>query len=166
MHTQPTNTRRSDADVATARANVAGAFTLAGLVSKSGKIRCPSCATETKGKIKLFADGGWHCYKCGSHGDAIGLLLENGYRFAEAVDALCGRPTEKSGTGLVIPAKLQVSEGFRAVVDSEIYRAVLDAGSVFDALAYYRRFGISSAAVRESGATMLLAPEALLGELR
>lgn len=161
----PSN-RRGDDDVTQARTNVAGAFTLAGLVSDTGKVRCPLCGTDTKGKVRLFADGGWHCYKCGRHGDALGLLLERDYRFVEAVDALCGRSTPRTGGPLVIPTKLVVTDGFRADVDSELYRFVLDHGSVFDAVAYYKQFGISSHVVRQSGAVGVLAPEALLGELR
>lgn len=162
-----TLSRISDADKAEARANVAGAFSLAGLVGEKGTAVCPSCATDRPGKVKLFSDGGWHCFRCAAHGDSIGLLMQHGWSFPDAVAALCGRPVRNRPVTTTTPAKtLVLSESFTATLDVEVYAAVMAAGSVDAAAAYYARFGIAAAAVAEAGAVRVLDPVALERNLR
>jgi hypothetical protein len=54
----------TDEEKAAARTNIKMALAKAHLVTADHKPVCPSCGTSTKGKIKLFDDGGFKCHKC------------------------------------------------------------------------------------------------------
>ena len=149
-------------EIAAARTQVGRAFALRGAVSPDGDPVCVSCGTARKGKVRLFPDGGWHCYKCGSRGDAIDLLRQAGWTFPAAVADLLGRPCRRPRD--VVPAKIVpgAAEAFRAVVDTEVYRYVLTSGSREAAQDFYAAFGVDPRAVAESGAVMITNHAALL----
>jgi hypothetical protein len=164
------SSRVSDADIELARGDIARAFQLLGLVSGGNPV-CPECGASEKGKVKLFNDGGWHCYKRGHHGGkngAIDLLVENGgYKFIDAVNLLLGRPVSAK-SNYTPPKELPDLDGpndFVAVVDVEVYDALRRMSSVEAAQAWYGRWHIAAEAVAEVGACVAVDTDAVVKAL-
>lgn len=166
------STRFSDADKAQARANITLAFSLLGLVADGHPV-CPECGAS-KNKVKLFPDkGGWHCYRRGHHGSdnsAVDLLMDKGgYSFVDAVNVLLGRPARRAGKVVDLSELeiLEVEPAFRAVVDTEVYDALVRAAHVSLAAAqeYYRAWHIAEKAVAEAGGRMVTDQRKLEAEL-
>jgi hypothetical protein len=85
--TQPPQNGAANERVEMARTQIARAFALEGLV-RDGNPICPSCGTSTKGKVKLFSDGGVKCHKCKWYA-------------RNAVDLLCNSRVRVPGAGIV-----------------------------------------------------------------
>ena len=144
-------------DLAQARTNIKRALELRGLVDETGNPICPSCGRSGQGRVRLFPGGGYQCFSsewCNrGNGKAIDLLVEDGWRFGDAVLALLGRP--HGHTDVPAPKILSEVEGFKAVVDSDVYERLVALGDVDAAVAFYGRWHITEAAVKELGATMI-----------
>lgn len=148
----------TDEELAAARLEVSRAFALRGAVTEDGNPVCLSCGEGRRGKVKLFADGGWHCRPCGAHGDAIGVLRDAGWSFPAAVLDLLGRPARRPAD-IKPAAKLPAASApFTATLDVEVYQALLATGSLEAAVAFYAGFKISPQAVAESGAVYVEDP--------
>jgi hypothetical protein len=153
-------------EVSEARGEIKRAFELAGLVSQNGHPVCPVCGKTGASRVKLFPEGGWHCFSgswCHGHnGGAVDLLVSRGWGFTEAVAALLGRPVPtRSGrrTGPTNPVTIVADiDGFKAVCDSDVYQALLDEGDLAAAQRYFARWHISDEAVAELGATFVTDP--------
>lgn len=86
-----------------ARANMALALTIAGLLADKRPI-CPSCHKAEKGSVKLFADGGFKCHKCGHYvANALDLLCSDWVR-ATATGEIVGRLDSVDGDTIVVKA--------------------------------------------------------------
>jgi hypothetical protein len=150
-------------EIAQARAEIKRAFELAGLVSPQGHAVCPKCGKTGRNKVKLYPQGGWHCFSgnwChGTDNSAVDLLLEQGWNFTEAVAGLLGRPvpqrTRNTAPTPVISAEI---DGFKAVCDTEVYDALRAFGDLEAAKKYFARWHISGDAVAELGSTMITNP--------
>lgn len=156
-----------------ARSRVAEAFALLGLVD-GGVPVCPACGARRKSQVAVRPEKGyWSCRKCGTWGSAIDLLIDHGgYRYPDAVDTLLGRsPRRRGGNGrgtdpAAAVAVVKTVDSFTAEVDSEVYEAVLDAGSFADAARYYADRGIGSRSVRAAGCRALPARRDAVDALR
>lgn len=170
--------RVSDADIAEAKLQIGRAFQLCGLVQSDGVLVCPQCGEAKKGKVKLRDTGAFTHYGChasdkSGSGDnyAVELVMSKmGYDrkkdFVHVVELLLGRATT-SRTGKPVPVGPApvAAPKFEAVVDTEVYHAVRDAGSIAEAIAFYGRFHISADAVKEADVRVVSDPDALLREL-
>lgn len=148
----------SKEDVAAARQNIKGAIELLGLVDDHGNVVCPVCGRGGSKKVRLFPGGGFQCYSSDwcNRGNNLGidLLLENGWKFHDAVSALLGLP---HGHKMDAIKALSVDvNGFRAVVDSEVYERIVSLGDVNAAVQYFGRWHISKEAVEELGTSVIL----------
>ena len=138
------------------------AFAILGLVSKDNTLVCPQCGTNKRKKVevrKSAASGRpyWTCHKCpqawGS--SAIDLLKQYGDRtFIQAVRELLG--LESRSKTAVLKPNIDISEGFSAVVDVEVYNFLRNSGSLHAACEYYSQWHITPQAVEEAGSTMLM----------
>jgi 5S rRNA maturation endonuclease (ribonuclease M5) len=161
----------SDADIEDAKRRMTRAFELSGLVHDGNPV-CPRCGKGGKQKVKIRDNGSWTCMRgCGGSGNeaAIWFLAERmgvsevkGRAFLELVGLLLDRPlpardsgTEMKPIALDPTVKIQAVEEFHAVVDTDVYQAVMQAGSLKGAQQYYGRWHISSDVVAESKAVML-----------
>lgn len=160
----PRRGRISDADREEAKARVAEAFSLAGLIEGSNYV-CPACGKvhRSRGTMKVRPSG-WYCYSAGEGGDSISLVQEHlGLSFPEAVNLLLGR-TSAPEEGAAERPKRKVRlpaldpDRDRSKIDPEVYASVVSfpgqAGR--DAAAeYYGQWHIHPGAVMESGAVMI-----------
>lgn len=151
------------------------AFAVLGLVADGNPV-CPRCGTGKKGKVAFKRNKGyWTCYKCSSWGTLLGNkargeqgLLEEigGYSFVDSVNLLLGRPlTGPRKAPKVVPKLVVDSHDHEAVVDVEVYDAVLAAGSVEAAQRFFARWHIDPDVVAESGAVVLEKPRETYLEL-
>ena len=162
----------SDEDRTSARQQARKAFAIAGLITGDGKGVCPVCGERRA--FKLFDDG-WKCFKehrhPGTHPDAIQILVDRGYTFPDAVNALLDRPVrdvvlrERAQRAPEIVANVEPE--FRAVVDSEVYEALMGSAhaSVEEAQRFYGAWHIAPQAVIEAGARYVTDAAALSAEM-
>lgn len=155
---RPADISRQDIDKADGE--LLFAFAILGLVSKENNLTCPQCGTSKRKKVEIrkSASSGrpyWTCHKCATWGSsAIDLLKQYGQRtFVQAVKELLGLES-RSKTPVLRP-NIDISEGFSAVVDVEVYNFIRDAGSLQAACEYYGQWHITPQAVEEAGSTML-----------
>lgn len=116
---------------------------------------CPSCGKTGPNRVKLYADGGWHCFSSkwchNSGGRAVAILTDNGWGFREAVSALLGRPHSKPRNAPKKPVAVDTAvSSFKAEVDSEVYEALWSLADQDAAAKYYSRWFISAEAVAEA----------------
>lgn len=154
----------TETDIEEANENLALAFTLLGL-HRDATLVCPECGADKPKKVlfKRSAKSGqlyWKCYPCGAHSDAIELLKKHQQMdFPTAVNTLLGR-TNAPAVTVVIPAE-DVVQTFEAVVDVEIYDAIVEAGSVEAAQKYWATWHINPDVVADSGSRMITDAKAL-----
>lgn len=158
-----TGARFTDEDKEQAKQQMRKAFALLGLFTAEGRPICPICGNADKGKVKLH-DNGWKCFKdVAKHGgakypDAIGLLMERGYSFKDAISALLDRPVGDRSLAARVAAAPDPSTltqaTFRAVVDVEVYTAIMTSPyvSLGAAQDFYATWHIDPKAVEEAGA--------------
>jgi hypothetical protein len=160
----------TDAEINEAKRRMTRAFELSGLVHEGSPV-CPRCGKGGKGKVKIRDNGSWTCMRgCGGSGNdaAIWFLAERmnvqevkGRAFLELVGMLLDRPIPSKDGVAMQPVALEptvritAAEEFHAVVDIEVYEAILTSGDVSGAQAYYGRWHIAPAVVAESRAVML-----------
>lgn len=162
MNGQPSGRPRSagrrqiftDSEIEEAKTNIQLAFSLAGLVAGSHLV-CPSCGKTGPNRVKLYADGGWHCFSsnwCHSSGNrAVAVLTDSGWGFRDAVSALLGRRHSKPRNAPERPKPVDVAvSSFKAAVDTEVYEALWEMSDADAAAEYYGRWHVSSEAVAEA----------------
>jgi hypothetical protein len=164
----------SDEEKELARNQMPKAFAILGLHGANGPV-CPFCGQDKKGKVKLHDDG-WKCFTDQRHDprangslycDSIDLLRDAGYSFRDAVSILLDRPVgdtslAKRASTAADPSTLRTAE-FRAVVDSEVYAAIMLSPyvSLEAAQAFYGTWHIAEKAVEEAGARYITDADAL-----
>lgn len=153
-------------EIEAARGQIGRALALAGLLSRDGLPVCPECGESARGKVKVFADGGLHCHRRGHHvSNAIDLLVGRGWKFPDAVRALLGDDTAVPEHLRNREAAVSIPPAFTAHPDLEVYEAVLAAGDVEAACAFYGRWHIAPEVVRASRAVVVTDPKALARDL-
>ena len=154
----------SDIELDEARSNIKRAFELCGLAGANGQPVCPQCGKTGKSRIKFFSDGGYKCFSAeacyGRKFGAVDLIIERmGVTFPDAVAMILGRPiSRRASEAKALPAPVViVVEGndFKATVDTEVFNAIANSGSVSKAAEYYGRFHIDADAVTEAGAFVI-----------
>lgn len=153
------------------------AFAIAGLAA-GGKPICPICGEHSKLSVSP-SRGTWACHHCRgrrgvdergrdlAQGDAIALLTRfAGFTFRDAVLALLGRPADGARrTAKKVEVVIDDTPDFEAVLDTEVYSAVLAAGSVEAAQEYYGRWHIAPDVVEGMGAVMITDVDGVLDSL-
>jgi hypothetical protein len=133
-----------------ADAMVIKAFAILGLID-NGNLVCPNCQTSKNKKVehKISAKGVnyWSCHKCGSYGSATKLLRVNGIKLPKAVAMLLDENT-------TIISNTKISDisvnRFKSTVDIEVYKFLLNMGSVKLSQDYYSTWHIMPDYVLES----------------
>lgn len=146
--------RFTDAELSEAAQQVPLAFQIAGLLGAAGNPTCPACGNADPKKVvwKVAAASSgsyWKCYPCGAYGGAVKLLTERGVPFVQAVNQLLGRDTEQTGRS-AMPAPQPIPPSFAAVVDVEVYDAILESADVAAAQRYWAEWHIDPEVVRLS----------------
>lgn len=140
----------TDEEKQQARGRIAEAFGVAGLVGGDGNPTCPACGTSARKKVALKPTY-WSCRRCKAWGNAVDVLVEHrGYRVADAFAVLLGdRPPQDRAAST--PTTLTVSTQTASVVDKEVYRRLVGAGSPERAAEFYGQFGVAAKAVSALG---------------
>jgi hypothetical protein len=152
---RPTRAARiTDEDIETARFKVARAIELTGAVGTGGRPACPACGEDKKGKTAIKSDKGYFkCHKCGHYRGAINLMTDAGFSFVDAVNLLLDREVSPRAIERV-PTKVTpvtVEPEFSSEPDPEVFTWIAKQGDKSRAVAYYARWHIAPAAVREAG---------------
>ena len=126
------------------------AFAILGLI-ENGNLVCPNCQTSKNKKVehKISAKGVnyWSCHKCGSYGSATKLLRVNGIKLPKAVSMLLD---ENTPTVNNIKIKDISVNKFKSTVDIEVYKYLLNMGSVKLSIEYYNTWHINAEHVIDS----------------
>lgn len=159
----------TDDDKEQAKAAWETAFSLTGLVGDGGLI-CPACHTNKRKKVTFSTEKNyWKCFKCGEHGDTIGLVMAQlNVSFIEAVGLLIGKSTTEYIPRPIPKAVLDAAvSGRRSKVDYEVYEAVLTSShsSLTAAQEFYATWHIDPTAVAEQRSVVVVAPAKLKAEL-
>lgn len=157
----------TEEDSLKANQELALAFQLAGLVSNGGPV-CPACGANGK-KVQLKVSESnnpyWKCQKCKTLGTAVKLLKEyRGYSYPDAVNTLLGRPTSGAAPQVerIKAPEIKIVASQKSVVDTEIYDAIRNSGSVEGSQAYYAAIAhIDPRFVAEAGSTYITDAKAL-----
>lgn len=159
-----------------ARGSTLAAFKVLKLLTNGKAHLCPACSRQ---KVKIFANATWQCRRCGTYGgprniqggsksnpnalntgNAIDLVMfATGKTFTEAIDILLNETAQQE------LEEIDIEPDFQANIDSEVYQAVLDSGSLERAKEFYGRWMISPEAVETSGCTYIESPVALAKDL-
>lgn len=135
-------------------------FSLAGLVYEGNPV-CPECGTGKKGKVVFRVSQKtnipyWKCYKCGSRGDAIGILQQKrGLTFIQAVNELTGKTKTLQPLAPSLQINTQLVNTGSSVIDVEVYNKIRSFGSVEKAVQYYGTWHIDPEVTRRSGTVYL-----------
>lgn len=96
--------------------------------NKAGFVRCPFHAERTA-SLKLYPDGGFHCFGCGAGGSSIDFVMK---LFNLDAMGATRKLNEDFGLGLPLDRPLSPAEREKARQEAERRRELSDTWSLFD----------------------------------